>query len=334
LGQRGFVAVTGAFGFTGQYIARRLLARGERVRNLTNSPQRPSPLQGRVETWPLAFDQPRRLVEALRGVRVLINTYWVRYNRAGFHHDVAVDNTLRLFEAARRAQVQRIVHVSITNPSEQSPLTYFAGKAQLERALREEGPDHTILRPAVLYGRESILINNIAWLLRKVPVFLVFGDGAYRLQPIHVEDFAGCAMRGVDAKGNEVIDAVGPETFTFRQLVALIGQAIGRPRPIISAPPSVPLAVAFLAGKLLGDVLITRDEVTGLMAGLLCTDAPPAGPTRFSEWAAAHGDELGRRYAHEISRRRDRTAAIATAPAPGTSGEVRGNVGGGQNSSS
>jgi len=298
--------VTGAFGYSGQFIATRLLGEGRRVRTLTNSMGRINPFGDRVEVHPLAFDQPERLADSLRGVSVLYNTYWVRFNHRSFTHADAVANTLVLFDAARRAGVGRVVHVSITRPSEDSPLEYFKGKARLERALVDSGIPHTILRPAVLFGGPDILVNNIAWALRHLPVFGVFGTGNYRLQPIHVEDFAALAVQEGRQEPNRVVDAIGPETFTYRELVERLGEIIGSRRPIVSVPPALGYATAAVLGLLVRDVVLTRDEIAGLMADLLATDSPPAGTTRLTDWARAHADRLGRRYASELERRRNR----------------------------
>lgn len=301
--------VTGAFGYSGRFIARRLLAAGMPVRTLTNSPQRENEFGGRIEVHPLAFDNPEQLTESLRGAAVLYNTYWVRFNHRDFKHATAVDNTLKLFDAAKRAGVGRIVHVSITNPSEDSPLEYFRGKARLERALRESGLSHSILRPAVLFGEGDILINNIAWMLRHMPFFGVFGDGQYRLQPIHVGDFAALATREANESGSRVIDAIGPETFTFRELVTNIAAAIGVHRRIVSVSPTFGYWIGRIAGAFLGDLMITREEIRGLMDNLLVTNSPPAGTTSLSEWVRKHNVSVGRRYASELGRRRNRTAA-------------------------
>jgi uncharacterized protein YbjT (DUF2867 family) len=298
--------VTGAFGYSGRYIAARLLDAGVRVRTITNSTERASPLQGRIEAHPFHFDQPDQLASSLRGASVLYNTYWVRFNARDFRHSLAVQNTLTLFRAAKEAGVGRVIHVSITNPSEESPLEYFRGKAVLERALQESGMSYAILRPAVLFGAEDILINNVAWLLRRFPVFGVFGSGEYRLQPIYVDDFAGLAVAQGRARENAVIDAIGPETFTYRELVRTIGNAIGKPRPIVSVPPMLGYALGSLLGALVGDVIITRAEIEGLMADLLYVSAPPAGSTKLSEWARAHSSTLGARYSSELARRRNR----------------------------
>ena len=305
----GLHVVTGAFGYSGRYIAHRLLDAGAEVRTLTNSPGRENPFGGKVEAGPLCFDEPAKLTESLRGAAVLYNTYWVRFNHRTFKHATAVDNTRRLFDAARAAGVGRVVHVSITNPSEDSPLEYFRGKALLERALVESGLPHAILRPAVLFGGRDILVNNIAWMLRRFPVFAVFGDGSYRLQPIHVDDLAEVAVHEGGGRDNRVVEAIGPETFTYRQLVQTIGRIIGKPRTIVSVPPALGYAVGRVAGAMLRDVVITREEIKGLMADLLHVDAPAAGRTELTDWAARNAATLGTRYSSELARRRDRETA-------------------------
>ena len=302
-------AVTGAFGYSGSYITRRLLAKGRAVRTLTNSAQRDDLFDGRVRVCPFNFDKPEALATSLAGVAVLYNTYWVRFNHRRFTHGEAVRNTLLLFDAARAAGVERIVHVSITNPAAESPLEYFRGKAQLEEALRETGVSYAILRPTVLFGKEDILINNIAWMLRRLPVLGVFGDGRYRLSPIYVDDLALLAVEQGESREDVVIDAIGPEVFTYRGLVEQLGEIIGKRRPIVSVPPWLGRWVAAALGSLVGDVIITRAEIQGLMEGRLYVDSPPAGATKLTDWAREHAATLGLRYASELARRRPTGAA-------------------------
>ncbi len=299
--------VTGAFGYSGRYIAGRLLALGHRVRTVTNSAYRKDLFGERVEAHPYNFDRPDRLIDSLSGASTLYNTYWVRFNHKYFTHAEAGRNTETLFEAAVAAGVERVVHLSITNPSEDSPLEYFRGKARLEEKLRRSGLSFAILRPTVLFGREDILVNNIAWMLRKLPVFGVFGDGSYRLQPIYVDDLAELAVEQGALRENVVIDAIGPETFTYRDLVARLGDLIGCRRPIVSVPPSVGYIVGRLAGWLLDDVVVTREEIAGLMASLLYVETSPAGHTKLTRWARDSADVLGVNYASELARRRVRS---------------------------
>ncbi|MDP6438053.1 MAG: NAD(P)H-binding protein [Candidatus Brocadiia bacterium] len=307
-------AVTGAFGYSGKYIARRLLDEGHRVITLTNSPHRPHPFGDRIQAYPFSFEDADALTESLRGVRVLYNTYWVRFNHRTFTFASAVRNSITLFNSAREAGVERIVHVSITNPSDDSPLEYFSGKARLEKVLIESGVSYSILRPAVLFGKEDILINNIAWVLRRFPVFGVFGDGTYRLQPIYVDDLAKLAVEQGESRENAIIDAIGPQTFTYKRLVKEIGRIIGKKKPMISVPPTLGHVAAIAIGKIVGDVIVTRDEIEGLMAGLLYVDSPPAGDTRLTDWAGEHADSLGRHYASELARRTQSRVPPATGP--------------------
>ncbi len=298
--------VTGAFGFSGKYIAMRLLDAGHEVRTLTNSPDRENPFQGQVKAYPYNFNNPEKLSESLRGAAVLYNNYWVRFNYKDFTYSHAVENSLKLFNAAKKAGIRRIVHISITNPSEDSPFEYFSGKAKLEKALMASGLSYAILRPAVLFGKEDMLINNIAWFLRRFPVFGVFGDGKYRLQPIFVDDLAELAVEQGKKTENVIINAIGPETFTYRDLAKEIGMAIGRKRPIISVSPQRGYLLGKLVSFLHHDVTITHDEIKGLMADLLYTDSPPAGKTRLSEWLKENASSVGNHYRSELARRKNR----------------------------
>ena len=293
--------VTGAFGYSGGAIARELLSAGRTVRTLTRSPDRPHDLGDSIEVFPFEFEDPAVLCRALEGVDVLYNTYWVRFSGAGFSQEEAVRNTRVLFQAARESRVGHVVHVSIDSPYE-----YFRGKARLEEALVETGLSHTILRPAVLFGGADILIHNIVWMLRRFPFFAIFGDGNYQLQPIQVDDFARLAVESGQSATRRVIDAIGPETFRFRDLVRTLGEAIGRPRRLISVSPRVGLLTSWLLGLFVRDVIVTREEIGALMDNLLVTDSAPAGTTRLSEWAREQADEIGLRYSSDLARRRDR----------------------------
>ncbi len=300
------IAVTGAFGYSGRYIAKRLLQAGHRVITLTNSLKRENPFGEQVRAFPFHFDQPDRLQESLQGVDVLINTYWVRFDHALFSHREAVTNTKILFRAAKSAGVRRIVHVSITNPDLASDLPYFYGKAELELDLKSLGVSFCILRPTVLFGKEDVLINNIAWSLRHLPVFGVFGSGDYKLQPIHVDDLAAAAVEKAAGEGNEVVNAIGPETFTYRELAEVIQRALGLKRVIVGVPPELGYWSCRLVGLWVRDVVITREEIRGLMEGRLYVDAPPLGATRLTEWINRHKETLGRHYISEMVRRTDR----------------------------
>jgi NADH dehydrogenase len=296
------ISVTGAYSFTGKYISQRLLLRGDEVVTLTNHPNRPDPFAGKVKAFPLDFDDEKGLRRSMAGCEVLVNTYWVRFDRGSNTQKSAVENTRRLVRAAQSAGIGRIVHISIANPSAASPLPYYRGKAANEENLIQSGLAYTILRPSLLFGSEDILINNIAWLLRHFPFFAQIGDGQYRVQPVYVEDLAGIAAEACHLQQNQILDVAGADIYTFDQLVRLIGQSIGRPRPILHAPPLLALAASRGLGLLLGDILLTKQELDGLREGLLVSSEPPLGRTRFADWLNQHHQVVGASYASEINR--------------------------------
>jgi NADH dehydrogenase len=310
MNQRAVHAVTGAFGFSGKYLAARLLRAGRKVVALTNSPHRANPFGGAVQARPLAFDQPDSLAESLRDVEVLYNTYWVRFHNPRFTHDDAVRNTRVLFQAAEKAGVERIVHISIANPDENSPLTYYRGKGYLERDLQASGLSHAILRPAVLFGLEGILINNLVWALRRMPVFGIFGDGSYHMQPIYVDDLAALMCEQGASRENVILNAIGPEDFSYAEWMRKLSEILGRKRFFLSVPPWLGYWGSRLVGRFMGDIFVTREEITALMADLLhVPGALPTGTTRLTDWARDNVARLGVRYANEMARRQDRTAA-------------------------
>jgi uncharacterized protein YbjT (DUF2867 family) len=295
--------VTGAFGYTGGFIARELIANGARVRTLTNHARVEDPLARQLEIAPFNFDRPDDLARSLDGVAVVFNTYWIRFPHHGLDFDRAVSNLRTLIDAAQRAGVRRFVHLSITNASAASPLPYFRGKGLIEDYLARSGLSYAIVRPAVIFGAEEILLNNIAWMLRRIPLFAIPGDGKYRMQPVFVEDLAKLALDAAHRTDNLAIDAVGAETFTFNELVALIAREVGSRTPVIHLPPAIALTCARIVGRAMGDVTLTRDEVRGLMGNLLVSSAPPTAPTRFSEWLRRNAEFFGVRYASEVGRR-------------------------------
>ncbi|HKV78955.1 MAG TPA: NAD(P)H-binding protein [Candidatus Sulfotelmatobacter sp.] len=299
---RGTVTITGAFSYTGKYVARLLLDRGYSLRTLTGHPGRENPFGEAVQAFPYNFDRPEELRDSLLGTSTLINTYWVRFPRGEATFETAVRNTRTLIAAAKAAGVERIVHVSIANPSAESPLGYYRGKAELEQAVIDSGLAYTIVRPTVIFGDEDILINNIAWFVRRFPVFGIPDDGRYRIRPIYVEDMAGLIAEAVDPRGNGVIDAVGPEIYTFEELVRLIARSTARSVHCVHVPAGLAYLATLVAGWWVRDVVLTWEEYRGLMGDLLAPEGPASGSTRLSEWLAAHKELVGMRYASEVAR--------------------------------
>lgn len=300
--QRGFDVVTGAFSFTGRFIARRLLAEERRVKTLTNHPQRAGAEDITAEVAPLQFADRAALVESLRGADVLYNTYWVRFRHGRVRFGDAVANTRILVGAARDAGVRKVVHISVSNPSVDSPLDYYAGKARAENAVRESGLQWAIVRPTLIFGAGDILINNIAWLLRRLPVFGIPGRGDYRLQPVAGEDVAEIATWAAAQGGNVTVDAAGPDIIYYSEMVESIAIAVGRHPRFVYISPRNAVRAAGIIGRLVRDVTLSEPELQGLMRELLVSREKPRGTRRLDNWLLSSADGIGRSYASELER--------------------------------
>ena len=296
--------VTGAFSYTGRYVARRLLDEGVGVRTLTRNPE-PGP--ARPFRWTGAGGspgllRPGRAVRSMQGAGVLYNTYWIRFGRGRTTFEQAVENSRVLFDAAVRAGVGRFVHFSVANASPDSALPYFRGKGQVEEILKETGIPYAIIRPSLVFGGGDLLLNNMAWALRRFPVFPVFGSGDYRVQPIYAEDLAARPLAAGFRNDSFGADAAGPDTFTFEELLRVLASAVNARVRLVHTPPSLGFALTRLVGLLLLDVVLTRDEVDGLMAGLLTSGAAPTATAKVGDWLDENGDALGRQYVSELGR--------------------------------
>src|ERR671911_2254362 len=295
--------VTGAFSYSGSRIAELLIESGREVRTLTHHPDREHPLRAQVQALPYRFEDPVALARSLEGITILYNTYWVRFERGRTTFATAVANSRALFEAARRAGVARIVHVSIANPSLDSPLPYYRGKALVEQTLATAGVPYSIVRPTWIFGGgREVLANNIAWILRRMPIFVIPGDGRYPVQPIHVDDLAHTCLRAAHGPTNLIADAAGPDQMSFDQLIRVIRSAVRSHSPIVHAPPAAMAVLARALGFVVRDVVLTKDEIRGLTSGLLASHQPPLGYISFIEWLKQNGAKLGRAYANDLNR--------------------------------
>jgi len=297
------VVITGPSGFIGGAIAERLVDRTE-VRGLT-SHQAKNRFGARVRNVLYDFSDPSRMAPAFRGADVFVNSYYVRFNYGGITFGDAVDRTRVLLAHAKAGGVRRIVHVSVSNASDASDLPYYANKGRIERLVAESGLDYTILRPALVVGRGDILINNIAYFLRRVPVFTIFGDGAYRAQPITLDAFADIALEAIDGgHSGRTLAVAGPSDWRFLDMVRAVRQAVRSRAAIVRAAPWVALAGLRVACALLGDVVLTGDEIAGLTREYLYSTDPIRRGADFGEWLAAPGvaAALGARYESELAR--------------------------------
>ena len=295
--------VTGGLSYIGKFITQRLVSQGKQVLVLTNHLQRDNPFGNQVMVAPYDFDKHDTLVGRLKGASTLYNTYWVRFDHGLVSFEKAIANTERLIRAAEAAGIEKFVHVSVSNPSRDAPFPYYRGKAVLEKLIAQSRLSHAIIRPTLVYGGEQeILVNNIAWLLRRFPIFAVPSDKAYRLQPIHVDEVVDLAIHAADHLHNQIVDAAGPDIMTFEEMVRLIAKKIGSWSVLFHASPGLSLLLLKIVDLLVNDVVLTRDEMGALGEERLVSKQPPIGKMRLADWLDHNANQLGRRYASEMVR--------------------------------
>ena len=294
--------VTGSFGYIGKYITQELISSGKRVKTITTHPDKPNPFGNDVKAYPYNFDNPELLINVLKGCETLFNTYWVRFNYAKQSFENAVRNTDILFDSARKAGIKKIVHIGVTNCSESDALPYYRGKALQEKMLKELGIPYSIIRPTLVFGKEDILVNNIAWTIRRFPLVPIFGSGDYKVQPVFVKDVASIAVECAQKNTSETLDAIGPETFTYTEMLQVMASILNQDVKFIHVWPDIGIFLGKIIGLFVDDVLLTKDELRGLMANKLTSQEAPNGKTKFTEWLKANKEIVGERYTSELDR--------------------------------
>ena len=296
------IVITGATGYTGRCITKKLLNSKSNITTLVSNISRSNPFGNKIHIELFDFEHPNKLAQKFKGVDIFFNTYYVRFNYKKISFDKAVKNTRLLINAAKKAGVKKVVHISVVNPSKNSKFSYFRGKALIEDIIKKSGICYTILRPALLFGEGDILINNIAWMLRHYNVFFIPGNGNYKIQPIFVEDLADMAIKESKSKCNKVIDAIGPETFTYKQMVMMISKEIHSNSKIFNINSYMALLASNMVGHLVNDIILTKSELWAMKANLLFVNNKPTAKTKFSQWLKKNANKLGINYNSELKR--------------------------------
>lgn len=296
------LAVTGAFGFTGRAIARELVDQGRDVITLTRRIDRSDPLARSIKVASLDFGRPADLASALDGVDTLFNTFWIRFPHGTESFERAIAETGVLLGAARQAGVRRILHVSVVGADKSGPTPYVRAKAVVEEMVKAGGLEWSIVRPTLTFGPNDILINNMAWALRRLPVYGVPGSGRYPIQPVHVDDVARICIEMADGEAGRTVDAAGPMVMPFRRMVEIVRSAIGSRSIMVPMPAIAVLLAARGLGVVVRDVVLTHDEIVELSTGYLTSTQPPLGRIEFGDWVSSNADVLGRRWSSELAR--------------------------------
>jgi len=265
------IAVTGATGFVGRHITTVLARRGHAIRALVRSPLQAQRLEGLgVELVPGDLADAAALTALLRGANTVVHLVGiiVETGRASFH-TVHVEGTRRVLEAARRAGVERFVHMSAVGARDEPGATpYHRTKWHAEELVRASGLSHAVFRPSIISGPESAPIRTLARLHRWSPVVPVFGDGRFPTQPVWAEDVAlAFALAAEQSALAGAFELGGPQVLTYEEFLLAIGRAARRPRPLVHVPLGLARAAAAALGLLGAAAPLTGDQLQMLVEG-------------------------------------------------------------------
>jgi len=250
------ITVFGGTGFLGRRIVRHLLDRGFAVRVAARHPERARPLL-KDETRPVEairadVNDDAAVAAAVAGAFAVVNavSLYVEHGSDTFR-SVHVAAAARVARLAQAQNVERLVHVSGIGADAASASRYIRSRGQGEAAVRAAFANATIIRSAVMFGPDDAFLTPLMDLLRRFPVFPMFGRGLTRVQPADVEDVAqGTAAALAAAEPQPIYELAGPRVYTFENLLRTICAHLGVERMLVPVPFGLWRPVAFAAQML------------------------------------------------------------------------------------
>jgi uncharacterized protein YbjT (DUF2867 family) len=273
------VTVFGGTGFLGRRIVARLRDHSFSVRIASRHPARAQALFGPDDAWLQSVEadihDPRSVAAALTGAYGAVNavSLYVERGRATFE-SVHVQAAQRIAAQARQAGVERLAHVSGIGSNPASPSLYIRKRGEGELAVRAAFGDAIIVRPAVMFGPDDAFLNLILRLLRRLPVYPMFGAGATRLQPAYVEDVAEALTRALQQGGPPTIECGGPRVYRYRRLLMTVAKAAGLKPRLVAVPFGVWRAIARIS-ELLPNPPLTRNQVELMQISTVASPSMP-----------------------------------------------------------
>jgi uncharacterized protein YbjT (DUF2867 family) len=261
------VTVFGGTGFLGRRIVRQLRYREFPVRIASRHPDRGHRLFGpddpQLQSVQANIHDERSVAEALAGAYGVVNavSLYVEHRQETFH-SVHVESAQRVAAQARRAGVERLVHVSGIGADAASPSRYIRKRGEGELAVRAAFSEAIFVRPAVMFGPDDAFLTTVLKLIRQFPIYPMFGRGRTRLQPAYVEDVAEAIARVMlRAETNSIIfEFGGPRVYSYEQFLRAVAHQAGLARLLIPIPFAVWHALAW-ASEILPGPLLTRNQV-------------------------------------------------------------------------
>ncbi|MDB5460611.1 MAG: epimerase [Caulobacteraceae bacterium] len=273
------VTVFGGTGFLGRRIVARLREHSFAVRVASRHPARARALFGsedpRLQSVEADIHDERSVAAALADAHGAVNAVSLYVERGGATFEsVHVEAARRIAVQARQAGVARLAHVSGIGSDTASPSLYVRRRGEGELAVRAAFADAILVRPAVMFGPDDAFLNLILQLLRRLPAYPMFGTGATRLQPAHVEDVAEALARALQRGGPETIECGGPHIYTYRTLLLTVAEAAGLKARLVPVPFGLWRAIARVS-EMLPNPPLTRNQVELMQIDTVASPSMP-----------------------------------------------------------
>lgn len=282
------IAVLGAGGFIGTYLALNLIQMGYRLSLLSHrkDPDFISP-RGQIETHQGSIEDEKSLVNCFRACEMVYHLVGIiaETKTKTFQKTVA-DGTAKVVSAAKKTGVNKLFYLSALGAAENAETRYHQSKWQAEQHVTNSGLDYVIFRPSIVYGVEDKFINMIARMIRRSPLVPIIGDGKYKLQPVYVEEL--CAVMAMASKKESacgrIFDIGGPEQLTYLEIVDIIKRTLNLKRGTVHIPLALARMAAYILERILKPAPLTRDQLNMMQTGSICdqTVAEKEFGVRFS----------------------------------------------------
>ena len=263
-------AVTGATGFVGSHLVRRLLRDRHQVRALVRKPTDRWANQPGVTLVEGSIDNVAAMTDAFRGADCVYHLVGlIAETRTQTFETTVVGGTRNVVQAAVAAGAGKLVYLSAMGTEAEALSRYHRTKYEAEQTVIGSGLPYVILRPSVIYGPGDGFVSLLAKLIRRSPVTPVFGSGRYQLQPVYIDDMTEIMTRALTSKSvlGQIVDCGGPEKLEYVSILDHIGAVLGKRRFRLHLPMAAARLMAVVLETFLRPAPLTRDQLLMMETG-------------------------------------------------------------------
>lgn len=259
------ILLTGATGFVGSHILKRLIDQHIKVRCIVRSISNARILDSKgIDVHKGDVTDMASLNGSCKGVDTVIHLVGIIREGKGITFEkVHYQGTANILEESKKSGVRKFIHMSALGTRVDAVSRYHKTKWQAEEVVKNSGIDYTIFRPSIICGPEDEFVNMFAKMMRRSPVIPVIGSGNHKMQPIYVEDVVSSFLKTVDNDKTigKIYELGGPDALTFNDILKTIADVIGRNIMLLHIPTGIMRPVAWLMEQTLHSPHVTREQL-------------------------------------------------------------------------